>query len=45
MRVTRTAGAWRRPFGFLGRMLEPENGYVAESGEAAAVLEARRRNT
>jgi rhodanese-related sulfurtransferase len=28
-----------------GRPLEPEHGYVAESGEAAAVLEARRRNT
>jgi rhodanese-related sulfurtransferase len=28
-----------------GRKLEPEGGYVAESGEAAAVLEARRRNT
>ena len=28
-----------------GRPLEPEGGYVAESGEAAAVLEARRRNT
>jgi sulfur-carrier protein adenylyltransferase/sulfurtransferase len=28
-----------------GRPLEPEDGYVAESGEAAAVLEARRRNT
>ena len=27
------------------RPLEPEGGYVAESGEAAAVLEARRRNT
>jgi hydroxyacylglutathione hydrolase len=26
-----------------GRPLEPEGGYVAESGEAAAVLEARRR--
>ena len=25
--------------------LEPPGGYVAESGEAAAVLEARRRNT
>jgi rhodanese-related sulfurtransferase len=28
-----------------GRPLEPEDGYVAESGEAAAVIEARRRNT
>jgi rhodanese-related sulfurtransferase len=28
-----------------GRQLEPESGYVAESGEAAAALEARRRNT
>ncbi len=28
-----------------GRLLEPEDGYVAESGEAAAVIEARRRNT
>jgi rhodanese-related sulfurtransferase len=28
-----------------GRSLEPEEGYVAESGEAAAVIEARRRNT
>ena len=28
-----------------GRPLDPEDGYVAESGEAAAVLEARRRNT
>jgi rhodanese-related sulfurtransferase len=28
-----------------GRPLEPEDGYVSESGEAAAVLEARRRNT
>jgi rhodanese-related sulfurtransferase len=28
-----------------GRRLEPDRGYVAESGEAAAVLEARRRNT
>jgi rhodanese-related sulfurtransferase len=28
-----------------GRPLEPEGGYVAESGLAAAVLEARRRNT
>src|SRR5436309_6018699 len=28
-----------------GRPLEPEGGYVSESGEAAAVLEARRRNT
>jgi rhodanese-related sulfurtransferase len=28
-----------------GRPLEPEEGYVAESGEAAAVIEARRRNT
>jgi rhodanese-related sulfurtransferase len=28
-----------------GRPLDPEGGYVAESGEAAAVLEARRRNT
>jgi rhodanese-related sulfurtransferase len=27
------------------RPLEPEGGYVSESGEAAAVLEARRRNT
>ncbi len=27
------------------RPLEPEDGYVTESGEAAAVLEARRRNT
>ena len=27
------------------RQLEPEDGYVAESGEAAAVIEARRRNT
>jgi rhodanese-related sulfurtransferase len=27
------------------RPLDPEEGYVAESGEAAAVLEARRRNT
>jgi rhodanese-related sulfurtransferase len=27
------------------RPLEPEDGYVAESGEAAAVIEARRRNT
>jgi len=26
-----------------GLPLEPENGYVAESGEAAAILEARRR--
>lgn len=26
-----------------GKALEPENGYVAESGEAAAVLEARER--
>jgi rhodanese-related sulfurtransferase len=28
-----------------GRALEPEDGYVAESGEAAAIIEARRRNT
>jgi hydroxyacylglutathione hydrolase len=28
-----------------GRPLEPEDGYVAEAGEAAAALEARRRNT
>ena len=28
-----------------GRPLEPEGGYVSESGEAAAALEARRRNT
>jgi rhodanese-related sulfurtransferase len=28
-----------------GRPLDPEHGYVAESGEAAAALEARRRNT
>jgi len=28
-----------------GRPLEPEAGYVSESGEAAAALEARRRNT
>ena len=28
-----------------GRPLEPEDGYVSESGEAAATLEARRRNT
>ena len=28
-----------------GHALEPEGGYVAESGEAAAVIEARRRNT
>ena len=28
-----------------GRPLEPEDGYVSESGEAAAALEARRRNT
>ena len=28
-----------------GRPLEPEGGYVAESGLAAAVLEARRKNT
>ncbi len=28
-----------------GRPLDPEGGYVAESGAAAAVLEARRRNT
>jgi sulfur-carrier protein adenylyltransferase/sulfurtransferase len=28
-----------------GRPLEPEDGYVSESGEAAAVIEARRRNT
>ncbi|MEK6252022.1 MAG: rhodanese-like domain-containing protein [Actinomycetota bacterium] len=28
-----------------GRPLDPEGGYVSESGEAAAVLEARRRNT
>jgi rhodanese-related sulfurtransferase len=28
-----------------GRPLEPEGGYVAESGEAAALIEARRRNT
>lgn len=28
-----------------GRALEPEDGYVSESGQAAAVLEARRRNT
>ena len=28
-----------------GRSLDPEDGYVAESGEAAALLEARRRNT
>lgn len=27
-----------------GRPLEPEGGYVAESGEAAAVLEARRKD-
>lgn len=27
-----------------GLPVEPEGGYVAESGEAAAVLEARRRN-
>jgi rhodanese-related sulfurtransferase len=27
------------------RPLEPEDGYVAESGEAAAAIEARRRNT
>ncbi len=28
-----------------GRPLEPEDGYVSESGEAAALIEARRRNT
>jgi rhodanese-related sulfurtransferase len=28
-----------------GRPLDPEDGYVAESGEAAALLEAKRRNT
>ena len=28
-----------------GRQLVPEDGYVAESGEAAAVIEARHRNT
>jgi rhodanese-related sulfurtransferase len=28
-----------------GRPLEPDDGYVAESGEAAAVIESRRRNT
>jgi rhodanese-related sulfurtransferase len=28
-----------------GRPLEPEEGYVTESGEAAARLEAQRRNT
>ena len=28
-----------------GRALDPDDGYVAESGEAAAILEARRRNT
>jgi rhodanese-related sulfurtransferase len=28
-----------------GRPLEPEGGYVSESGQAAAVIEARRRNT
>ncbi len=28
-----------------GRPLDPEDGYVAESGLAAAVLEARRKNT
>ena len=28
-----------------GRPLEPEGGYVAESGLAAAILEARRKNT
>jgi rhodanese-related sulfurtransferase len=28
-----------------GRPLEPEGGYVAESGLAAAVIESRRRNT
>jgi rhodanese-related sulfurtransferase len=28
-----------------GRPLEPDGGYVAESGEAAAVLEARRRDS
>jgi rhodanese-related sulfurtransferase len=28
-----------------GRPLDPEDGYVTESGEAAAVIEARRRNT
>jgi rhodanese-related sulfurtransferase len=27
------------------RPLDPEDGYVSESGEAASVLEARRRNT
>jgi rhodanese-related sulfurtransferase len=27
------------------RPLEPEGGYVSESGEAASVLEARKRNT
>ena len=27
------------------RPLEPEGGYVSESGEAAAVIEARRQNT
>ena len=27
-----------------GRPIEPEDGYVAESGEAAAVLEARKRS-
>ncbi|MEK6277293.1 MAG: rhodanese-like domain-containing protein [Actinomycetota bacterium] len=33
--------AWARE----GRPLEPEGSYVSESGEAAAVIEARRRNT
>jgi rhodanese-related sulfurtransferase len=28
-----------------GRPLDPDDGYVAEAGEAAAVIEARRRNT
>jgi rhodanese-related sulfurtransferase len=28
-----------------GRRLDPKDGYVAESGEAAALLEAKRRNT
>lgn len=32
--------AWEQ----AGRPLEPEGGYVAESGEAAAVLEARERS-
>jgi rhodanese-related sulfurtransferase len=28
-----------------GRPLDPDGGYVAESGEAAALIESRRRNT